>query len=95
MTKIDARPFFPKINDTYYKKIYDENVSYYEKYGVGPYAAYSDRFKDRVAPYLDAGYNHNMIAWIEKEFNTQYDGKNVQFLFENEEDAVWFSMKWI
>ncbi len=94
MIKIDAGTFLIKIHDTYYNKIYDENLRYYEEHGIGPYAAFSDRFQNRIAPYLDAGYNQNMIAWIEKEFNTQYDTKNSLFLFENEEDAIWFAMKW-
>lgn len=52
---LDYRLYKEKLETFYFNMILQQNKDYYIKNGVGPYE-FQGKYKDRVTPWLDAGY---------------------------------------
>lgn len=80
-----------KLESYYYTKILQQNIDYFNKHGVGPYE-YQGRFKDRVTPWVDAGYWQEYYKWLELEHNAVCNNNSLAFV--NEQYATMFLLRW-
>jgi hypothetical protein len=80
-----------KLENYYYHMILQQNIDYFNKHGVGPYE-YQGRYKDRVTPWLCAGYWQEYFKWLELENNAVYNTNTLAFT--NERDYLMFLLRW-
>lgn len=88
---IDYRLYSEKLEYFYFKMIEQKNIDYLKENGVGPYE-FQGRFKDRVTPWLDAGYWQEYNKWLESEYCAVRNGNNIAFASKN--DAILFMLRW-
>lgn len=89
--KIKYDLYKENLENYYYKMILQQNREYLNKHGVGPYE-HQGRFKDRVTPWVDAGYWQEYYKWLELEHNAVCN--NYSLAFVNEQDATIFMLRW-
>jgi hypothetical protein len=95
MTVVDVSTCSERFENMFYDKCLQENIEYLEKHGIGPYAMPDGRFKDRVHPYLSAGYWHAFDNWVYDEFKAVNASAFKEFHFQNEQDAIMFVLKYL
>jgi len=90
MIKLPTKDYENKVRDFYYRKVWKENQALYDTTGAGPYP----NDPQRTRPWLDYDFYMGMEAWLRKEYHAAYEIEQTEYIFETQNHANWFVLRW-